>query len=386
MKVWLDGQLGRLTMYRLVLFALGILAVYSMILQLLGWLTFGLGAMLLSLLVCLLVTWLSSRLLALIFGVKIQTESSLITGLLLYFLFTPTLELGPLLGIALAAAIAGASKFLLAYRGRHIFNPAAIGALLVALIGPDFVGLNLASWWVAASSMLWLVVPAGLIVLYRSSKLIFATIFILLSVSVIFLRSTATLDPIAALASPLGSYPVLFFIGFMLCEPLTLPPRRWQKWGLAAVVALLFSVPFSLGPVFSSPELALVLGNFLAFAFGQRRKLQLKLSSSRTLTPSSREFSFTVPKPVRFQAGQYLELTLPHSRVDGRGIRRVFSITTDPHDGGNLAIALRFSEPSSSFKTALGALESGQPISATGVWGDFVIPRGNTAYYSLPLA
>lgn len=280
MRAQLDGFLGRFTMYRLVLSVLTILLVYSLVLDLLGWLTFGIGAMLLSALLSVAICTLVSWVLAKIFRVKAHLESSLITGLLVYFLFWPTLDPTALGGIALAAALAGASKFLLAYRRRHIFNPAAIGAFLVSL-----TGLNLATWWTATPAMLWLLIPAALLVLYRSSKLIFAGIFVVVAAGVISLRLIGSgLDPATALSQPFGSLPVLFFVGFMLSEPLTLPPRRYQQWLLAGVVGLLFSVPFQLGPIFSSPELALLIGNLLSFLLGQRRGLRLKFNGSRELT------------------------------------------------------------------------------------------------------
>lgn len=372
MRAWLDGVLGRFTMYRLVLVVLGVLAVYSLILDLLGWLTFGLAAMvvslLLSVLVCLAVSWL----LGLLFRVKVQLESSLISGLLIYFLFWPSLQAGELAGIALAAAIAAASKFLLAWKGRHLFNPAAVGAFLVSL-----TGLNLATWWTATPAMLWLVVPAALLVLYRSSKLIFAAIFVVVAVTIISGRLISNgLQLDSALSQPFTSLPVLFFVGFMLSEPLTLPPRRYQQWILAGLVAVLFSVPFQLGPVFSTPELALLIGNLLAFAVGQRRGLRLRFQGSRELTPTSKEYSFSTTRPVRFAAGQYMELSLPHHKPDWRGNRRVFSLTTDPARGDQLAFGLRLAEPSSSFKRELNSLKPGAIISATGVWGDFVLPAG----------
>jgi len=59
---------------------------------------------------------------------------------------------------------------------------------------------------------------------------------------------------------------VLFFVGFMLADPLTLPPRRWQQLRLAAVVGLLFAIPYNLGFIANCPELALLAGNALAFA------------------------------------------------------------------------------------------------------------------------
>ena len=66
----------------------------------------------------------------------------------------------------------------------------------------------------------------------------------------------------------------------MLTEPLTLPPRRWQQLALAAVVGALF-VPYNLGFVANSPELALLAGNAVAFAVGQRGGVRLAFVASR---------------------------------------------------------------------------------------------------------
>ena len=42
------------------------------------------------------------------------------------------------------------------------------------------------------------------------------------------------------------SFPTVFFAGFMLSEPLTLPPRRWQQLAEAVLVGVLFMVPFNI--------------------------------------------------------------------------------------------------------------------------------------------
>ena len=57
----LDTALGRLTMYRLVLWVLAVLAGYSLLLNVLGWLTFGLPEMLAHLALCLGLTYASNR-------------------------------------------------------------------------------------------------------------------------------------------------------------------------------------------------------------------------------------------------------------------------------------------------------------------------------------
>src|SRR5215217_3378646 len=83
----LDTVLGRITMYRLVLLVLAVLAAYSLVLNALGWLTFGLPEMLTHLVLCLGLTYASNRGMAALLPVRPHSESSLITGLLLYFLF-----------------------------------------------------------------------------------------------------------------------------------------------------------------------------------------------------------------------------------------------------------------------------------------------------------
>ena len=331
---------------------------------------------------CLGLTYASNRALAALFHVRPHTESSLITGLLLYFLFWPTqlaagVQWPDLAGVALACVLASASKYALAWRGRHIFNPAAAGAFITGL-----TGLNIATWWAATPAMLWLLLPGVLLVLYRLRKLLMAAVFTVVAVSIVAAELLqAGSGAGEALWQPLAQRPVLFFVGFMLTEPLTLPPRRWQQLALAAVVGLLFAVPYNLGFVANSPELALLVGNVLAFAAGQRGGIRLRFQGSRPLTPTTTEFSFRPERPVRFSAGQYLELHLPHSRAlgraDGKGRRRVFSLTSAP-GSGLVTIGAGTAGPLSSAKRSLLALEPGDELTATTVGGDFVLPRSQT--------
>ncbi|MET3919759.1 oxidoreductase [Arthrobacter sp. UYEF20] len=375
----LDSALGRFTMYRLVLWVLAVLAVYSMLLNVLGWLTFGLPEMLAHLALCLGLTYGSNRLLAALFHVHPHSESSLITGLLLYFLFWPTqfsagLQLTDLAGVALACVLASASKYALAWRGRHIFNPAAAGVFITGL-----TGLNIATWWAATPAMLWLLLPGVLLVLYRVRKLLMAAVFTVVAVSIVvaeLLRAGSAIGE--ALWQPLAQRPVLFFVGFMLIEPLTLPPRRWQQLALAAVVGLLFAIPYNLGFVANSPELALLVGNALAFAAGQRGRVHLHFQGSRPLTPTTTEFRFQPERPVRYSPGQYMELHLPHEKSDGKGLRRVFSLTSPP-ESRVLTIGVGTAEPLSSAKRTLLALEPGDELTGTAVGGDFVLPRKSGA-------
>ncbi|BCW36827.1 hypothetical protein StoSoilA2_28830 [Arthrobacter sp. StoSoilA2] len=370
MKSRLDTWLGRFTMYRLILWVLGVLVAYSLLLNVLGWLTFGLPQMLVHLCVCLGLTYGSNRLLALLFRTTPHSESSLITGLLLYFLFWPTFVATDMLGVALACVLASASKYALAFRGRHIFNPAAAGAFITGL-----TGLNIATWWAATPAMLWLLVPGVLAVLYRTRKMLMATVFLLVATSIVcveLLGRGMTFGQ--ALWQPLAQRPLLFFVGFMLTEPLTLPPRRWQQLALAGVVGVVFAVPYNLGFVANSPELALLVGNLIAFFLGQRGRVELTFKGSRALTPGTREFRFEPRRPVRYAAGQFMELNLPHSGSDGKGRRRVFSITSPP-GAPEVTFGVGTAGPLSTAKKTLLALKPGDMISATAVGGDFLLPR-----------
>lgn len=365
-----DTVLGRFTMYRLILIVLAALTAYSLVLDLLGWLTFGLPEMAVHLVICLAATYAASRVMAALFRVSPHPESSLITGLLLYFLFWPSFRLADIAGTVLACVLAAMSKYVLAWRGRHIFNPAAAGAFLAGL-----TGLNIATWWAATPAMLFVLVPGVLLVLYRVGKVRMAAVFLAVAAGIITVELLgAAMSAGQALWQALAQRPLLFFVGFMLTEPLTLPPRRWQQLALAALVGVVFAVPYNLGFVANSPELALLLGNLVAFLAGQRGSINLRFVAAKPLTATTTEFSFRPSRPVRFLPGQYLEVDLPHAKSDGKGRRRVFSLAGSPRDP-LVQFAVRVSEPVSAAKGVLLALKPGDEVKATTVGGDFLLPR-----------
>jgi len=366
----LDRLLGRITMYLLVIGILTLIAVVSLVLAFLDVLSIDPLALLASAAVLIAFTAGSNYLLAWLFRTHHHSSSGMITALLLLFVLQPTLDLVGLLGLAIAAVVAAASKYVIAWRGRHLANPAAVGALVVGV-----TGLAFPSWWVGTGPLLPLVAVGALLVLWRTRHLGMGLLYVLVSAAVIVAQFTANgLGFVPAVSAALLSSPVVFTAGFMLSEPLTLPPRSWQRLTLAVVVALLANVHYSFGIYGNTPELALVVGGVLAFLLGQRRGLELDLVSKRALTPTAWEFRFRPAAPMRFAAGQYLELTVPQPRPDLAGDRRVFSITSAPGDP-ELTIGVRIRDDPSSFKRALPALEPGARVRATGVWGDFTLPR-----------
>ena len=352
-------------MYLLVNGALGFLLLTALICAAIGLLAFSPLALIASTLVFSLVGVGASFGLGRLYGIHSHLQSALITGLILALIFTPTLDSPTLLQYGLIAVIAQTSKFVITYKQRHLFNPAAIGALLGGLLQ-----LSFASWWVSTPP---LIIPMTLVVvaiLYKTRRLQLGLVYIMTSLAL--LLATGATDAGTALTS----WPILFVAGVMLSEPATLPPRRPQQFAVAAITACIASLPFHIGWFSSSPEFALLVGNLVAFslAFRQRRGLQLTFQERRSLTPTTDELIFTSPSPLYFTPGQFIELTLPHPRQDLRGIRRSFSITSTPGEK-EVRLGVKFYTPSSTFKKALKQLPVGAVVQTTGISGDFVLPR-----------
>jgi ferredoxin-NADP reductase len=370
MIAWLDGLLGRVTRSLLTASCLAALAVVALIESAIGLMAFDPLALLASIGVLFAAVLLTDFVLGRLFRIRPFLLSGAITAWLLVFALQPSLDPLELAGIAVAGLIAAASKFLIAVRGRHLLNPAATGLLVVGL-----VGWALPSWWVGALPMLPFVAVAGFLVVMRTRHSVPALAYFVTASAAAFVAFLGFgADAASAAQFAILSSPFLFVGAFMATEPLTLAPRRIERIVVAVVAALLSAIPFSIGTLSSSPELGLVVGSLIAFLFGQRRGIRLRFLGRRDVTPTIVELRFRPEHPVRFRAGQYLELDLPHRRPDPRGRRRVFSIASPPGDP-DLVIAYRRPARPSSFKLALDRLEVGDRIAATSVGGDFVLPR-----------
>jgi len=378
--------LGRVSMYRLVLLALAALAAIAFVLSFFGLVGPGPGELVATLAVLVVVCGATDAAAHAVLRLPWRLESSLVTAHILLFVLRPTLELAGLAGIAIAGAAASLSKYVLAWRGRHIFNPAAVGATVLTLLALAFPALGTSSWWVGTPALAGPVIVLGVAVLWRTEKLRMVALFVVIAVGVAVLRTSAQyqwagvpLDLAQVLWPVLWSSPFLFLGAFMLSEPLTMPPRRWQQLTVAAVVGVLAGWPIDLGAVSLGQERALLIGNIVAFAFSVRAAVRLTLLSREEVTPTVRQLTFEAKRRVRFEPGQYIELDVPHRRPDARGTRREFSIVSAPEDLPELRIAFRESSAAaahpSSYKRALAQVTAGSDLAVTGVWGDFVLPK-----------
>ncbi|MBI3338072.1 FAD-dependent oxidoreductase [Candidatus Saccharibacteria bacterium] len=77
-------------------------------------------------------------------------------------------------------------------------------------------------------------------------------------------------------------------------------------------------------------------------------------------------------------AGQYTQIHLSHEKVDQRGDKRWFTISSSPTDD-MVSITTKFaSENGSSFKKALSSLKPGATLNLADPMGDFVLPKDKT--------
>jgi ferredoxin-NADP reductase len=176
------------------------------------------------------------------------------------------------------------------------------------------------------------------------------------------------------LVRSIADTPLIFFAAIMLTEPLTTPPTKTLRMLYGALVGFLIAPQMHFGNVFTTPELALIIGNIYSFWVSPKYKLILILKEKIKLTHDVFDFVFVPDKQINFTPGQYMEFTLEHSKPDDRGNRRYLSLASSPFDK-EIRIGVKFGFPPSSFKKGLMAMESGEKIVAGQLIGDFILPK-----------
>ncbi|KKT81343.1 MAG: Oxidoreductase FAD/NAD(P)-binding domain protein [Microgenomates group bacterium GW2011_GWC1_44_9] len=367
---WLDDFLNSITMYRLAVYGLLTILAYAVILAFWGALFFTGPQLILSSGVLYLTCVSSNYLLSRLFKAQTNVESSTITALILSLILSPFTKPSEIFFLVLAGVLAMGSKYLLASNGKHIFNPAAISLLILNLFG---VGLSV--WWVGSSIMLPVVSIVGLLIVRKLRRgHLFITFVVFAIIMILLTGINHGFAPKDLSVQLLTSWPVFYFGTIMLTEPMTTPPTKIPRLVYGAIVGLFFGASFRVGPIFSSPEFALVVGNLFSFLVGFKRRIVFTLESKVQLSPDTIEFVFIPNKEFSFLPGQYVEWTLQHKRPDSRGNRRYFTIASSPTEE-LVRICSKFSDKSSSFKKALKVLKVGDGIVGSQLDGEFVLPE-----------
>jgi len=366
---YLDSFLNKTTMYKLVLFCLANLLVIALVLSIFDLLSVSPLGIILSTTVLVTVCWAANKLLSRLFSVAMNTESAIITALILASILPPSTSVERLSYIAVGGFAAVASKFIITYKGSHIFNPAVAGALVLSL-----TGLMSVTWWMGNPTMFPFVVISGLLIIRKVRHFSMAITFVVTAVAMLlFVGVMDRGDPMVLLQNAVLSGPLIFFAAIMLTEPATMPSTFRNQILFAALVGALYSSQLKVGIFSTTPHLVLALGNIFALAVSPHYTVKLKLKQASKISGQVYHYIFTPSRKMSFTPGQYMEWTLPHKNTDIRGNRRSFTIASSPTEN-EVQLGIKFYEPSSSFKNALKNMKVGGSMFAGQVKGSFTMP------------
>lgn len=356
-------------MYRLALYYLIAILLVAVGLSALGILPYTALGILASTAAMLAICFVTNVIFSVVFDAPTNIESFYITALILVCILPPIQSVHDLPLLGWAALLSMASKYILAIRNKHVFNPAAIAVVLTA-----FWLHYSATWWIGTAWMLPIIVIGGLLMIRKMRHYDLVFYFFLASFVTVGLFSIATGNNLGTAFTQLVVRSPLFFFGFvMLTEPLTSPPTKFLQALYGGLIGILFAPQTHLGSLYFTPELALVIGNVFSYLISPKIKERLLLTKSQPLSPDIIEFDFKPARPFSFLPGQYMEFTLPHVQSDSRGNRRYFTLASSPTEQ-EVKLGVKFYPDSSSFKKSMATLSQGQTLMTGQLAGDFTLP------------
>ena len=225
--------------------------------------------------VCLATEVVLSRLLR---GRVANVSSAYITGISLALLIKPQANI--LWPFALGAFLAIASKYVLTYRGRHLWNPSNFAIALLLLVAANSVAILSHQWGndIGTNLVIW---AFGLVVAWRARVLHVTLTYVVCFLVFASIRNLIVGGPYLAELAPITGPMYQLFVFFMVTDPRTTVSTRRGRVIVVASVALLesiirlagdFQVPL-LRPLYVSPPiLALAIVGPIAMFLDLRRQ------------------------------------------------------------------------------------------------------------------
>jgi Na+-transporting NADH:ubiquinone oxidoreductase subunit NqrB len=162
-------------------------------------------------------------------------QSAYVTGISLALLLKP--QTGVLWPFALGAFLAIASKYVLAYRGRHLWNPSNFAISLLLVLAPGSVAVLSHQWGnhLATNAVIW---AFGLLIAARVGVLHVTVTYVVCYVLLAAARSAIVGTPLPAEVGPITGPMYQLFIFFMITDPKTTVGSVRGRIAVAAVVAV----------------------------------------------------------------------------------------------------------------------------------------------------
>jgi enediyne biosynthesis protein E5 len=186
--------------------------------------------------------------------------SAYITGISLALLTKPQANI--LWPFALGAFLAIASKYVLTYRGRHLWNPSNFSIALLLLVAADSVAVLSHQWGndLRINLIIWVF---GLVIAWRAKVLHVTLAYVACFIVLALMRNVLVGGPLLAELAPITGPMYQLFVFFMVTDPRTTVSTRRDRIIVVAIVALVealirlagdFQVPV-LRPFYASPPL-----------------------------------------------------------------------------------------------------------------------------------
>ncbi len=168
-------------------------------------------------------------------GRVVNLQSAYITGISLSLLLKP--QSGLLWPFALGGFIAIASKYVLRYRDRHLWNPSNFAISVLLLLAPGSVAILSHQWGndLATNLVIW---AFGLAIALRVGVLHVTLTYVPCFVLLALVRHRLVGSPVLAEVAPLTGPMYQLFIFFMITDPRTTVSTTRGRMLVAALVAL----------------------------------------------------------------------------------------------------------------------------------------------------
>lgn len=181
-------------------------------------------------------------------------KSAFITSLSLSLLMKTNM---PLVA-ALSAALAIGSKYLIRYKGKHIFNPANFG-IMVSMLLTGQVWLSTGQWG-SGYYLILLVGAAGLVVLNRVGRIDTGITFLVVYALLLFVKQVIYQGwELDFFFHSLSSGTLLLFSFFMITDPVSTPNAPKARVAWAAVIAIISFLLTNYLYVYAAPLWALFI-------------------------------------------------------------------------------------------------------------------------------
>ncbi len=215
-------------------------------------------------------------------------QSAYITGISLALLIKPRVDL--LWPFALGGFLAIASKYVLQYRGRHLWNPSNFAIALLVLAAPASIAILSRQWGndLATNAVIWCF---GLLIVTRVRMLHVTLTYVAGFVALAALRHWIVGGPLLAEIAPITGPMYQLFIFFMITDPkTTVSTVRGRIIVAAAVAAAEAAIRLAgdfhvaaLSPLYPAPPILA-----LAIVGPVANLIDLVLTPSRIESPLSR--------------------------------------------------------------------------------------------------